>query len=131
MDEFEKINSQTGTRIYIYNLIQFKFKKEIEFRKNKNKCDIFYTYFGEKMASNEKNEERYTSLREYLSYIFYKPDMLIFIQNDRVHTKYLEKLLFKPKIYECEDKIFKISPSDLIPNLEENLIFKKSPIKKF
>jgi hypothetical protein len=125
--EFDKINSQTGTRVFIYNLIQFKFKKEFEFKKVNQKSDIIYTNFGDPIP---KKDLKYTSLREYLSFLYYKPEMLIFIEEDRVHAKFFEKLLYEPIKYESMEKLFKNNQAESVAILNENRNILENEIRK-
>ena len=109
MRQFDLIESKTGTRVIIYNMITFSNgKTELDFKKVGDKFDICLSSTAQlQKPSRITVRKEFTSLREYLSILYYRPDMKMYIGESRVVTKYLEWLLYNPKIYERVEKLYK------------------------
>ena len=60
-----------------------------------------------KTLSSVRLREEYWSLKAYLSILYYKPKMKIYIQEKKVQTKIFERCLALAHRYEVNTKVFK------------------------
>ncbi|XP_069744672.1 ATPase MORC2-like isoform X3 [Narcine bancroftii] len=102
LEQFCKITGSSGTLVIIYNL-KLNDDGELELDIKTDPSDILLTG----MKRNEVQPERY-SFKAYSAILYIDPQMKIFIQGQRVHTKPLFFSLYRPRKYTYFSKGFKV-----------------------
>uniref|UniRef100_A0A672F649 CW-type domain-containing protein n=1 Tax=Salarias fasciatus TaxID=181472 RepID=A0A672F649_SALFA len=101
MEQFNKIESSTGTLVIVYNL-KLMDSREPELDVETDHQDILMAGTS---AEGVKPERR--SFRAYAAVLYIDPRMRIFIQGHKVRTKRLSCCLYKPRIYKYSSNRFK------------------------
>lgn len=101
MEQFNKIESSTGTLVIIYNL-KLMDNREPELDVEADHQDILMAGMS---AEGVKPERR--SFRAYAAVLYIDPRMRIFIQGHKVRTKRLSCCLYKPRVYKYSSNRFK------------------------
>uniref|UniRef100_A0A3P8VWB8 MORC family CW-type zinc finger 2 n=1 Tax=Cynoglossus semilaevis TaxID=244447 RepID=A0A3P8VWB8_CYNSE len=101
MEQFNKIESSSGTLVIIYNL-KLMDNREPELDVETDRQDIL---MAGTPAEGVKPERR--SFRAYAAVLYIDPRMRIFIQGHKVRTKRLSCCLYKPRVYKYSSTRFK------------------------
>ncbi|KAM4746170.1 ATPase MORC2 isoform 2-T2 [Anableps anableps] len=101
MDQFNKIESSSGTLVVVYNL-KLMDNGEPELDVESDHQDIL---MAGTPAEGVKPERR--SFRAYTAVLYIDPRMRIFIQGHKVRTKRLSCCLYKPRVYKYSSTRFK------------------------
>uniref|UniRef100_A0AAQ5XBY1 CW-type domain-containing protein n=1 Tax=Amphiprion ocellaris TaxID=80972 RepID=A0AAQ5XBY1_AMPOC len=101
MEQFNKIESSSGTLVIIYNL-KLMDSREPELDVETDHQDIL---MAGTPAEGVKPERR--SFRAYAAVLYIDPRMRIFIQGHKVRTKRLSCCLYKPRVYKYSSTRFK------------------------
>ncbi|CAN9513265.1 unnamed protein product [Ophioblennius macclurei] len=101
MEQFNKIESSTGTLVIIYNL-KLMDSREPELDVETDHQDILMAGTA---TEGVKPERR--SFRAYAAVLYIDPRMRIFIQGHKVRTKRLSCCLYKPRVYKYSSNRFK------------------------
>ncbi|XP_047237534.1 ATPase MORC2 isoform X2 [Girardinichthys multiradiatus] len=101
MEQFNKIESSSGTLVVIYNL-KLMDNGEPELDVESDHQDIL---MAGTPAEGVKPERR--SFRAYTAVLYIDPRMRIFIQGHKVRTKRLSCCLYKPRVYKYSSTRFK------------------------
>uniref|UniRef100_A0A667YPH0 MORC family CW-type zinc finger 2 n=1 Tax=Myripristis murdjan TaxID=586833 RepID=A0A667YPH0_9TELE len=101
MEQFKKIESNSGTLVIIYNL-KLMDNREPELDVETDHQDIL---MAGTPAEGVKPERR--SFRAYAAVLYIDPRMRIFIQGHKVRTKRLSCCLYKPRVYKYSSTRFK------------------------
>ncbi|XP_068166447.1 ATPase MORC2 isoform X1 [Antennarius striatus] len=101
MEQFKKIESDSGTLVIIYNL-KLMDNREPELDVETDHQDIL---MAGTPAEGVKPERR--SFRAYAAVLYIDPRMRIFIQGHKVRTKRLSCCLYKPRLYKYSSTRFK------------------------
>ncbi|XP_070820416.1 ATPase MORC2 isoform X2 [Chaetodon trifascialis] len=101
MEQFNKIESSSGTLVIIYNL-KLMDNREPELDVETDHQDIL---MAGTLAEGVKPERR--SFRAYAAVLYIDPRMRIFIQGHKVRTKRLSCCLYKPRVYKYSSTRFK------------------------
>nr|XP_046243264.1 ATPase MORC2 isoform X2 [Scatophagus argus] len=101
MEQFNKIESSSGTLVIIYNL-KLMDNREPELDVETDHQDIL---MAGTPAEGVKPEKR--SFRAYAAVLYIDPRMRIFIQGHKVRTKRLSCCLYKPRVYKYSSTRFK------------------------
>uniref|UniRef100_A0A4W6G9H1 MORC family CW-type zinc finger 2 n=1 Tax=Lates calcarifer TaxID=8187 RepID=A0A4W6G9H1_LATCA len=101
MEQFNKIESSSGTLVIIYNL-KLMDNREPELDVETDHQDIL---MAGTPAEGVKPERR--SFRAYAAVLYIDPRMRIFIQGHKVRTKRLSCCLYKPRVYKYSSTRFK------------------------
>ncbi|XP_071369736.1 ATPase MORC2 isoform X1 [Centroberyx affinis] len=101
MEQFNKIESSSGTLVIIYNL-KLMDNREPELDVETDHQDIL---MAGTPAEGVKPERR--SFRAYAAVLYIDPRMRIFIQGHKVRTKRLSCCLYKPRVYKYTSTRFK------------------------
>ncbi|XP_055017771.1 ATPase MORC2 isoform X2 [Boleophthalmus pectinirostris] len=101
MEQFNKIESSSGTLVIIYNLkLMDSREPELDFETDHQDILMAGT-----PAEGVKPERR--SFRAYAAVLYIDPRMRIFIQGHKVRTKRLSCCLYKPRLYKYSSTRFK------------------------
>uniref|UniRef100_H3DEP7 MORC family CW-type zinc finger 2 n=1 Tax=Tetraodon nigroviridis TaxID=99883 RepID=H3DEP7_TETNG len=101
MEQFNKIESSSGTLVIIYNLKLMDTREpELDFETDHQDILMAGT-----PAEGVKPERR--SFRAYAAVLYIDPRMRIFIQGHKVRTKRLSCCLYKPRVYKYSSTRFK------------------------
>lgn len=101
MEQFNKIESSSGTLVIVYNLkLMDTGEPELDFETDHQ--DILMSGTP---AEGVKPERR--SFRAYAAVLYIDPRMRIFIQGHKVRTKRLSCCLYKPRLYKYSSTRFK------------------------
>ncbi|XP_037634571.1 ATPase MORC2 isoform X1 [Sebastes umbrosus] len=101
MEQFNKIESSSGTLVIIYNL-KLMDNREPELDVETDHQDIL---MAGTPVEGVKPEKR--SFRAYAAVLYIDPRMRIFIQGHKVRTKRLSCCLYKPRVYKYTSTRFK------------------------
>ncbi|KAM9858832.1 ATPase MORC2 isoform 2-T2 [Aulostomus maculatus] len=101
MEQFDKIESSSGTLVIIYNL-KLMDNREPELDVETDHQDIL---MAGTPVEGVKPERR--SFRAYAAVLYIDPRMRIFIQGHKVRTKRLSCCLYKPRVYKYSSTRFK------------------------
>ncbi|XP_043968751.1 ATPase MORC2 isoform X2 [Gambusia affinis] len=101
MEQFNKIESSSGTLVVVYNL-KLMDNGEPELDVESDHQDIL---MAGTPAEGVKPERR--SFRAYTAVLYIDPRMRIFIQGHKVRTKRLSCCLYKPRVYKYSSTRFK------------------------
>ncbi|XP_053727372.1 ATPase MORC2 isoform X1 [Synchiropus splendidus] len=101
MDQFRKIEGNSGTLVIIYNL-KLMDNREPELDVETDHQDILMAGTS---IEGVKPERR--SFRAYAAVLYIDPRMRIFIQGHKVRTKRLSCCLYKPRVYKYSSTRFK------------------------
>uniref|UniRef100_A0A3B4WD76 MORC family CW-type zinc finger 2 n=1 Tax=Seriola lalandi dorsalis TaxID=1841481 RepID=A0A3B4WD76_SERLL len=101
MEQFNKIESSSGTLVIIYNL-KLMDSREPELDVETDHQDIL---MAGTPVEGVKPERR--SFRAYAAVLYIDPRMRIFIQGHKVRTKRLSCCLYKPRVYKYSSTRFK------------------------
>uniref|UniRef100_A0A7N8YPU4 MORC family CW-type zinc finger 2 n=1 Tax=Mastacembelus armatus TaxID=205130 RepID=A0A7N8YPU4_9TELE len=101
MEQFNKIESSSGTLVIIYNL-KLMDNREPELDVETDHQDIL---MAGTPVEGVKPERR--SFRAYAAVLYIDPRMRIFIQGHKVRTKRLSCCLYKPRVYKYSSTRFK------------------------
>uniref|UniRef100_A0A3Q3JSU9 CW-type domain-containing protein n=1 Tax=Monopterus albus TaxID=43700 RepID=A0A3Q3JSU9_MONAL len=101
MEQFNKIESSSGTLVIIYNL-KLMDNREPELDVETDHQDIL---MAGTHSEGVKPERR--SFRAYAAVLYIDPRMRIFIQGHKVRTKRLSCCLYKPRVYKYSSTRFK------------------------
>uniref|UniRef100_A0A8C4HB58 CW-type domain-containing protein n=1 Tax=Dicentrarchus labrax TaxID=13489 RepID=A0A8C4HB58_DICLA len=101
MEQFNKIESSSGTLVIIYNL-KLMDNREPELDAETDHQDILMAGMA---VEGVKPERR--SFRAYAAVLYIDPRMRIFIQGHKVRTKRLSCCLYKPRVYKYSSTRFK------------------------
>ncbi|XP_068617196.1 ATPase MORC2 isoform X2 [Brachionichthys hirsutus] len=101
MEQFKKIESDSGTLVIIYNL-KLMDSREPELDVETDHQDIL---MSGTLVEGVKPERR--SFRAYAAVLYIDPRMRIFIQGHKVRTKRLSCCLYKPRLYKYSSTRFK------------------------
>ncbi|CAL9708316.1 unnamed protein product [Knipowitschia caucasica] len=101
MEQFNKIEGNSGTLVVIYNL-KLMDSRETELDFETDHQDILMAATS---AEGVKPESR--SFRAYAAVLYIDPRMRIFIQGHKVRTKRLSCCLYKPRLYKYSSTRFK------------------------
>lgn len=101
MEQFNKIESSSGTLVIIYNL-KLMDNREPELDVETDHQDILMAGTS---VEGVKPERR--SFRAYAAVLYIDPRMRIFIQGHKVRTKRLSCCLYKPRVYKYTSTRFK------------------------
>ncbi|KAG7481080.1 hypothetical protein MATL_G00062990 [Megalops atlanticus] len=101
MEQFQKIEGQSGTLVIIYNL-KLMDTTEPELDVETDRQDIL---MAGTPPEGVKPERR--SFRAYAAVLYIDPRMRIFIQGHKVRTKRLSCCLYKPRVYKYTSTRFK------------------------
>ncbi|XP_035021898.2 ATPase MORC2 isoform X1 [Hippoglossus stenolepis] len=101
MEQFNKIESSSGTLVIIYNL-KLMDNREPELDVETDHQDIL---MAGTPVEGVKPEKR--SFRAYAAVLYIDPRMRIFIQGHKVRTKRLSCCLYKPRVYKYSSTRFK------------------------
>lgn len=101
MEQFNKIESSSGTLVIVYNL-KLMDNREPELDVETDHQDIL---MAGTFAEGVKPERR--SFRAYTAVLYIDPRMRIFIQGHKVRTKRLSCCLYKPRVYKYSSTRFK------------------------
>lgn len=99
----EKIDTSSGTLAVIYNLKMSEGQTELDIETDPEDIlmrDLYVEY-------DRKSQEEHRSFRKYVSILYSNPRMKIYIQNKKVQTKLLDRLLYLPRMYEYTSSKFK------------------------
>lgn len=101
MEQFNKIESSSGTLVIVYNLkLMDTGEPELDFETDHQDILMAGT-----PAEGVKPERR--SFRAYAAVLYIDPRMRIFIQGHKVRTKRLSCCLYKPRLYKYSSTRFK------------------------
>lgn len=101
MEQFNKIESSSGTLVIVYNL-KLMDNREPELDVETDHQDVL---MAGTPAEGVKPERR--SFRAYAAVLYIDPRMRIFIQGHKVRTKRLSCCLYKPRVYKYSSTRFK------------------------
>uniref|UniRef100_A0A8D0ANU8 MORC family CW-type zinc finger 2 n=1 Tax=Sander lucioperca TaxID=283035 RepID=A0A8D0ANU8_SANLU len=101
MEQFNKIESSSGTLVIIYNL-KLMDNREPELDVETDHQDILMSGTPVEGVKPEKR-----SFRAYAAVLYIDPRMRIFIQGHKVRTKRLSCCLYKPRVYKYTSTRFK------------------------
>ncbi|XP_062310528.1 ATPase MORC2 isoform X1 [Osmerus eperlanus] len=101
MEQFNKIESSSGTLVIIYNL-KLMDNREPELDVETDHQDIL---MAGTLSEGVKPERR--SFRAYAAILYIDPRMRIFIQGHKVRTKRMSCCLYKPRVYKYTSTRFK------------------------
>uniref|UniRef100_A0A3Q4BQU6 CW-type domain-containing protein n=1 Tax=Mola mola TaxID=94237 RepID=A0A3Q4BQU6_MOLML len=101
MEQFNKIESSSGTLVIVYNL-KLMDNREPELDAETDHQDIL---MAGTPVEGVKPEKR--SFRAYAAVLYIDPRMRIFIQGHKVRTKRLSCCLYKPRVYKYSSMRFK------------------------
>lgn len=110
MEQFDKIDSDTGTLVVCYNLKTLD-NGEPEIDIDSDPTDILLTTMDYEKEYEDEREHfvipEKKSFRAYTAVLYQEPRMRIYIQHSKVRTKRLETMLYLPKQYEYSSARFK------------------------
>ncbi|KAJ8044082.1 MORC family CW-type zinc finger protein 2 [Holothuria leucospilota] len=105
-EQFERIRTNSGTLVIIYHVkLRDNGQPELDIMSQPNDILTAGTPLTEDEDDFISPERR--SLRSYASILYSEPRMKIFVQGQRVQSKVLTHLMYKPKMYEFTSYRFK------------------------
>ena len=100
IEKLDIIDGKSGSLVIIYDLRLLD-----DGQTELDQKDIQITNFH--VNYYKKQQLEYKSFRAYVSILYSKPNIKIYIQNEKVKTKCLEQKLYEPRIYAYKSKQFK------------------------
>jgi hypothetical protein len=127
MDQFRKIEGESGTLAIIYNL-----------RLNDDhnpELDIYSVPYDIQMNNfrvdfDRKSQLEHKSFREYVSILYLNPHMKIYIQNKKVRTKLFDRTLYLPYKYSFMSTRFKKRAEQSVLKTKEELRVAQAKLKE-